>query len=211
MNSNMVPIYDSNGRIEGYCRIQQTNTTAARNYAQRNTPAAHSNILALPSTPAVPSGTLPLQPTNLPSVGVAVDWDGWPDGEFSQDFSFDEVAKTGNLLIHWAHKVNGGDRYGNDHANKWRKGKRSSRRCLGAIICDNQDCTIVIRPKTSPQSIIMQMKESCLCGSYLIRQTCNVVAYTWRWSGGVHFYNTGIHKHRRPGRILHALPVRATL
>jgi len=45
------------------------------------------------------------------------DWDGWPNGTFERDFTFEEFEKTGSLSVHWAVTVNGGDRKGDHQEN----------------------------------------------------------------------------------------------
>jgi hypothetical protein len=68
---------------------------------------------------------------------VSIEWDGWPDGHFEQDFTFKEYNRTGRLKVHWAHKIGGGDRKGNSHAKNWENGKQFWRQCLGVLKCDN--------------------------------------------------------------------------
>jgi hypothetical protein len=132
-------------------------------------------------------------------------WDGWPDGEFHQDFAPHEYAEADDLKIHWAHRTNGGERTGDEDAPSWIHGKRSVRNCLGVIVCDNENCSIIIRPKTVSSAADIQLEQRCICTAKLHRQFCDVRAMTYRWQGGYHFYNTGIHVHHRPGRVLHLL------
>ena len=61
------------------------------------------------------------------------DWDGWPDGNLEQDFSWREFEETSNLSVHWAVRVNGGDHRGDEHAELWQKGKKSSRQCWESL------------------------------------------------------------------------------
>jgi hypothetical protein len=108
--------------------------------------------------------------------------------------------------VHWAVRVNGGDRKGNEHAENWEGGKKSSRRCLGVIECDNPLCKTLIRPHTAPEGINKQLTEPCKCGAELSHRRCNIISYLWRWSDGIHYENGGFHTHRRPTHILHLLP-----
>ena len=78
------------------------------------------------------------------------DWDGWPDGTIEQDFTYQEFEKTGNLNAHWAMAVSGGDRKGDEDALVWQRGKRSTRKCLGVIECDNPTCAIITEVFTPP-------------------------------------------------------------
>jgi len=135
-----------------------------------------------------------------------MEWDGWPDGYFEKDFTFQEYDVTGRLKVHWAHRVGGGDRKGDLDAEQWENGKRSWRQCLGIISCDNPRCEVITRPNTTPHRISIQLQKPCLCGAELSHHTCKVRSTLWTWSGGVHYDNGGIHTHARPTHILHLLP-----
>jgi hypothetical protein len=141
---------------------------------------------------------------NPHSIGQGA-WDGWPDGQFHRDFDWDEYKQSDYLKIHWANKAIGGDRTGDEHAPTWEKGKKATRRCLGVITCDNDNCNIIIRPKTNPKAIHEQLNQSCVCTAQVHHQACDVRAFSYKWSKGVHFYNDGVHAHHRPGRVLHLL------
>ena len=52
-----------------------------------------------------------------------IDWDGWPDGTFSWDFTFEEADTYNNLQVHWATKTHG-VRGGDNFAEEWVNGKR---------------------------------------------------------------------------------------
>jgi hypothetical protein len=130
------------------------------------------------------------------------DWDGWPDGTFQREFTFEEVDTYNNLQVHWATKSHG-VRGGNNFADKWIDGKRLRRDCLGIITCDNPDCTIAIRPQTTPKGIDRQLQEACKCGAVLSHIQCHVQSTLWTHFKGVHFTNMGDHNHARPGHILH--------
>jgi len=51
-----------------------------------------------------------------------VEWDGWPDGDWEKDYSWEEVTQTKRLFFHWAMRCNGGDRKGDDLAESWQAG-----------------------------------------------------------------------------------------
>ncbi|KAG6912267.1 hypothetical protein DXG01_015839, partial [Tephrocybe rancida] len=53
-------------------------------------------------------------------------WDGWPDGNLSLNFTWDEVKETKKLMEHWAHTVSGG-LGGEDMARTWEEGKKALR------------------------------------------------------------------------------------
>ena len=129
-------------------------------------------------------------------------WDGWPDGTFEREFTFEEVDAYNNLQVHWATKSHG-VQGGIDFAEEWMDGKRLQRHCLGIIQCDNPDCTMTIRPQTTPKGIDRQLREACKCGAVLNHIQCLVRSALWTYSKGVHFTNTGDHNHARPGYILH--------
>jgi hypothetical protein len=121
-----------------------------------------------------------------------------------RDFTWEEFEATGQLMSHWATRVGGGDRRGNTSAGTWERGKRSTRDCLGIILCVNIDCDYGVRPFTSHQRIIQQLKKTCkICGGELIHRECEIRAVLWKWSGGVHYEQNGSHDHRRPPRVLH--------
>ena len=130
------------------------------------------------------------------------DWDGWPDGIFERDFTFEEVDAYNNLQVHWATKSHG-IRGGNSFAEEWIDGKRLRWDCLGIIECDNPDCPIAIRPQTTPKGIDRQLREACKCGAILSHTKCLVRSILWTYSKGVHFTNAGDHNHARPAHILH--------
>ena len=44
---------------------------------------------------------------------LGCDWDGWPNGTFELEFTFEEVEAYNNLQVHWATKSHG-VRGGND-------------------------------------------------------------------------------------------------
>lgn len=135
-----------------------------------------------------------------------VDWDGWPDGGFSRNFTWKEVEATKNLRAHWSYKANGG--YGGDeHASTWQKGKKTSRKCMGVMLCDNHPvCGIITRPQTTARGIDSQLRKGCECGAILIHQQCEVRSFLWQWSGGIYYNNGGNHEHKRPTHLLHLLP-----
>jgi len=155
------------------------------------------------STSTVQSTQPLVAPSATQTAIEQIPWDGWPDGIFSRDFSLTEYEKSDLLKIHWANKASGGS--GDEHAAKWEKGKKLARRCLGVIVCDNEGCGIIIQPKTTPLAIQKQLEEPCVCTAQLQHQRCEVHAITWKWADGVHFYNTGVHSHNRPGCVLHLL------
>ena len=131
-----------------------------------------------------------------------IDWDGWLDGTFSRDFTFEEADTYNNLQVHWATKTHG-VRGGDNFAEEWVNRKRVHWDCLGVIECDNPDCAITVRPQTHPKGINRQLREACKCGAVLGHIWCTVRSTLWTFSGGVHFANAGEHEHARPGHILH--------
>ncbi|KAF8962433.1 hypothetical protein BDZ97DRAFT_1759284 [Flammula alnicola] len=166
------------------------------NYVQ----ATHAQS-TLSAIPAPPKQDVPK--ANLINAG---EWDGWPNGHFEQDFSPEEIEATANLRVHWAVRINGGDRKGDEHAETWQRGKKASRRCLGIIECDNPTCNVITRPHTMARGINNQVNGTCRCGAVLVHRRCDVISYLWRWSDGIHYSNGGFHTHRRPTHILHLLP-----
>ncbi|KAF8886613.1 hypothetical protein CPB84DRAFT_1654903, partial [Gymnopilus junonius] len=111
-------------------------------------------------------------------------WDGWPTGIFKHDFTYKECEETSGLRVHWATRVNGSDRKGNEYADSWENRKKSSRTCLGVIECDNPMCSIVVRPHTKAASLDKQLRTPCKCSAVLSHRECHVMSYLWKWKGG---------------------------
>ncbi|KAF4620872.1 hypothetical protein D9613_000021 [Agrocybe pediades] len=215
-----VPIYGIDGQtIEGYRRIPPRvhvilpSAVRADDRGQLNpTPIPHISA-APPSISAPPS--LHAKTVSKHYTDVVLAWDGWPNDAVEEDYTFSEFEETGNLRIHWAnrgHSPRGGDA----DASCWEEGKRQKRTCLGAILCNDSTCDIVIRPQTSVKQIESQLSSLCPAAENenntshsrsltLYHVTCDVVATTYRWEEGVHFSNSGVHDHPRPPP-LHALP-----
>ena len=157
---------------------------------------------------ATGSGIPAIQEHNLKSTAenenISSKWDGWPDGIIVHDFTWKEYESTGQLMSHWAAMIGGGDCRGDASAGMWERGKRSTRDCLGIIQCNNEDCDFAVRPFTTHRRIIQQLEKSCeICGDSLIHRECKIRGTLWKWSGGVHYEQNGIHDHDRPPRILH--------
>jgi hypothetical protein len=129
-------------------------------------------------------------------------WDGWPNGKFEHEFTFEEVSDLNNLQVHWATRTNG-QRGGDDFATSWTREKRRYKQCLGIIECDNPDCIIAVRPQTSQQGVAKQVHERCKCGAILFHKKCDVKLTLWTYSKGVYVVNDGFRLHPRPGHILH--------
>jgi len=179
-----------------------------------------SSDLALQHLPVQPSHIAPrsnktfsLEPKNEAAkspADVSVDndagWDGWPDGDFERDFDWDLLKQTNSLQVHWACRINGGDRKGEELADTWERGKRATRRCLGVIYCDAEDCKVIVRPQTRAQGIGNQLLERCKCGAKLHHHDCGLVSVLWKYKHGMHYSNGGQHSHPRPTHILHLLP-----
>ena len=53
-----------------------------------------------------------------------VRWNGWPDGDFERDLSWDEFKQTNCLQVHWSYRVGGGDRKGDEMGDTWEEGKK---------------------------------------------------------------------------------------
>ncbi|KAF8075742.1 hypothetical protein FPV67DRAFT_1648897 [Lyophyllum atratum] len=141
----------------------------------------------------------------LNKTGNDIKWDGFPDGNFILDVSWAQWDLSDELMWHWAHRVGGGDRKGDENASEWENGKKSTRMCLGLIECDNQGCGMSIRPHTKPDQRDKQLQKACKCGAMLVYRKCDVKAVLWKWEDGVHYENKGFHDHRRPAHILHLL------
>ena len=84
--------------------------------------------------------TIPPPPVNK---ALDVDWNGWPDGLFECEFTFEQVEAYNNLQVHWATKSHG-IHGGNSFAEEWINGRRLHRDSLGIIECNNPDCKIIV-------------------------------------------------------------------
>ena len=133
-------------------------------------------------------------------------WDGWPDGEFERDFTWQEMADTKDLMVHWAYHLTGGDRKGDIFGDTWPEGKRAKRWCLGTIVCDNEECETMVQPQTKPEGISKQLLSKCQCGARLRHDDCGLVSELWKYKDGIHYINGGYHQHPRPTHILHLSP-----
>ncbi|KAF5319194.1 hypothetical protein D9619_008741 [Psilocybe cf. subviscida] len=189
----MVPIYNEAGdEVIGY----KVAPTKEKIIISEATTRTHSTFPGGPHANAI----LPTLPT---AATTAEQWDGWPNGNFSCDFSWGTFESTKSLMEHWAHEVVGGMRGGDEHALEWENGKRSARRCLGIIQCDNNDCKMIIRPHTKSVRLARQLSGECECGYDLNHIRCNAGSQLWKWSEGVHYFHQGDHHHERPTHILH--------
>ncbi|KAJ6548940.1 hypothetical protein B0H19DRAFT_1300070, partial [Mycena capillaripes] len=126
-----------------------------------------------------------------------LEWDGWPDGEFSALFSMHYVKKNDNLLVHWATRPLGG-RGGSTEATTWERGKLTRRQCQGVLECDEDECSVVTRPQTREAGLQMQLSRPCTCGAQLVHRPCTVRSTLHTFSGGVYYQNGGTHQHSRP-------------
>ncbi|KAF9012028.1 hypothetical protein BDQ17DRAFT_1420423 [Cyathus striatus] len=88
-------------------------------------------------------------------------------------------------------------------ASKWKDGAIYDHKCLGVINCDRQPaCRVAYHPKTRSESLQLQLQQSCVCGGKLILKDCGVISTMYKWAGGAHFYNKGIHNHDIPSRVV---------
>ena len=133
-------------------------------------------------------------------------WDGWPDGEWSYQFTHSEYEALNKLSVHWATAVLGGDRHYNINSPTLEGGKHIKRKCLGIIHCQNPNCDMIIRPQTRDTGIRKQLNHNCDCGWNLHHVTCNVMSTLIHYKNGIMYHNGGIHLHQRPTHRLHLLP-----
>ncbi|KDR69362.1 hypothetical protein GALMADRAFT_77388, partial [Galerina marginata CBS 339.88] len=143
-------------------------------------------------TLVAPATGLAPPPERAVEASTAVIWDGWPDGDFSQLFTWNEFLASNKLAVHWACTALGGDKVGNDDAENWEQGKTTSRRCNGIIKCNNPLCMIVIRPQTRTVGIQKQLQEPCKCKGQLQQIPCRIVSRLHQFRHGVYYQNGGI-------------------
>ena len=149
--------------------------------------------------------TIPVKPIQSP-VKVSAKWDGWPDGDWQQDFTNEEYYELGELPVHWAMAVTGGDRNRLANSPDVLHGKRTMRKCLGIIRCENSNCNRIIRPKTRKKTILAQLEKGCKCGSDLYHVTCDITSVLIHWQDGVRYINGGTHTYAHLPHLLHLLP-----
>ena len=150
-------------------------------------------------------------------LNISLDWDWWPDGYIDRTFTPEELktlnrsvssTQDSDLLVpvHWACRYSGlpSNRTGPSDADEWLKGSESRRTCLGVIVCENQECDIVIRPATRRETVDKQLAKLCPCGSALVRPTkCPTIQKMYRFKGRIHFVHKNFHNHDRPTYTLH--------
>lgn len=142
-------------------------------------------------------------PHNDPHISTeTIDWDCWPDGNFTCTFTHEEWQATRKLLVHWSFETSGGPR-GSEYALSPEKGKSSYRRCHGHIKCDNPSCRVIIRPKTRLTYRENQLSQPCDCGGTLALYPCYAHWTITRWANGVRFRHIGFHNHPRLTHQLH--------
>jgi hypothetical protein len=130
-------------------------------------------------------------------------WDGFPDGEFSHLFAYDEAKRLQNLMVHWPYKVLGGKPGQSLESESWQGGKTTRRQCLGTIECDNDSCVIIVRPQTTTTGVRNQLSNDCKCGGALSHTPCAVISTLYNFKHGIHYVNGGCHDHSRPTHRLH--------
>ena len=77
---------------------------------------------------------------------------GWPDSNFEQDFSWQEVEETSNLSVYRAVRVDVGDRRGDKQAESWQKGKKLY---MGITECDNATFNLIAQPPSSRSRLLL--------------------------------------------------------
>ncbi|KAJ3861183.1 hypothetical protein EV359DRAFT_66693 [Lentinula novae-zelandiae] len=134
-------------------------------------------------------------------------WDGWLNGALEADFTWEELDRTGDFRVHWARKDYGSQAgVGDALAEHWSEGKKNTQSCLGVILCNNNQCSTIIRPHTVSGGIQRQLLKRCRCGGELQHLSCAVKMVIWTWRGGKHLQNIGSHNHDRITHLLHLLP-----
>ncbi|KAF8518538.1 hypothetical protein BU17DRAFT_66375 [Hysterangium stoloniferum] len=86
------------------------------------------------------------------------DWDGWPNGEWSYQFTHSEYEALNKLSVYWATIVLNGDKHHDINSLTLDGGKYTKCKCLGIIHCKNPDCDIVIQPQTRDAGVQKQLK-----------------------------------------------------
>ncbi|KAJ3834886.1 hypothetical protein F5878DRAFT_588901 [Lentinula raphanica] len=171
-------------------------------------PSVSPTITIIPPSPKTAEKKSTDTPVPLPPPNTTAEtWDGWINGNVIADFSWDDIEKTHDLMVHWARKDRGTrGTSGNEYAEEWSLGKKNTRCCLGVIVCENDECNTIIRPQTIPGGVQRQLLKRCRCNAKLRRVTCGVQMVIWTWKDGKHIENSGFHTHPRVTHLLHPLP-----
>ncbi|KAF8815078.1 hypothetical protein BYT27DRAFT_7249550 [Phlegmacium glaucopus] len=117
---DILPLYDEDGEVTGYILKPKKGLDES----VKQLPLGEQRVpMRAPTATVLPPPA---------KKALDIDWDGWPDGNFEQEFTFEEVDTYNNLQVHWATKSHG-VRGGNNFAEDWVDGKRLHRDCLGII------------------------------------------------------------------------------
>ena len=137
---------------------------------------------------------------------IRAEWTGWPDGDWEYTFTEDELKRFPGLTPnHWACTTSGSS-VGDANASQWFHGRKSERRCQGAIVCEKHPyCSYILCPKVKKANKQKQLQARCLCGASLRRTQpqCRAKQQLWHFRGGIHFIHTSSHNHPRLTHILH--------
>ncbi|KAF8833135.1 hypothetical protein BDN67DRAFT_1006384 [Paxillus ammoniavirescens] len=133
-------------------------------------------------------------------------WDGWPDADFQQLFTWEQFHQTSGLMEHWANMNKGGDKHGNDRALTWQEGFKTHQQCMGVIVCQEPTCGVITRPQTRQAKVQAQLTKGCICGSKLqYLDSCPATSTLHAFRDGVFFIHKGTHNHPRPAHKLHLM------
>lgn len=154
-----------------------------------------------------PNGTDTPASTSVPadSDHTAVNWDCWPDGDFTCQLTWDEFTATNQLSEHWANRTTG-THAPDDLVQQFGKVKATVRSCMGVISCTNEECLRFIRPQTRKRGILKQIRALCECEAPLEHHSCSVTSRLYKFASGVIYKHSGTHGHARPARKLHLTP-----
>ncbi|KXN89732.1 hypothetical protein AN958_05272 [Leucoagaricus sp. SymC.cos] len=154
-------------------------------------PPAPTLSIPQPQAPSVPApnpsvpSSVPAPPATVPSDSSEGEWDGFPDGKISRNFTMEQQGKGQKIYFNWAHRTDG-RRTGDPNATEWKNGRQSIKTCLGILTCGNPDCKIIARVGTKDHVLQKQLEKPC------------------RW--GIWFYQNETHGHDRPSHELHVSP-----
>uniref|UniRef100_D8PWE0 PHD-type domain-containing protein n=1 Tax=Schizophyllum commune (strain H4-8 / FGSC 9210) TaxID=578458 RepID=D8PWE0_SCHCM len=160
---------------------------------------ADSRVGARSATDVVPEGRVSRTAAATP-LAESFAWDPFIDGYQVLELTLDQHESC-KAQVHWAMQTGGGptsEKQGTQTSTTWEGGFYRRRRCLGAIHCNNPNCSLVGRPATEKAVTAKRVAELCRCGSSRRLIPCDVELRSWQYRDGVHLVHTGTHHHGRP-------------
>ncbi|KAF9060861.1 hypothetical protein BDP27DRAFT_1429567 [Rhodocollybia butyracea] len=201
--AKFLPVFDAYGNIIGSQLISATtqpiNTGITQQPGSTVKPQHWTDVpIADMSWPAKPTSFVPVQPQPHSEThfdeGVIVTsvellneghWPAWPNHPFTVDVPHQYYEHNKKLQVLWATQTSSyNGTKGSFNSSTMQGGRVSHRTCLGVLSCDNNDCSIVMRPVTGGQSKIfsqLQRLGECSCGGQRKHIPCGSRSWLIQW------------------------------